>query len=194
MLCVLGLPTAMEPLAPVAPSSTMERVAAAVEALPRPISVDVYNDGSWLDRAIVELASARSVYIASYVYDHPGIQAELCKRLRGEAPCQCRVLVDHWQALHGPSADMNKYLHALASHDGALVRVAKGRGRGGEGNMHLKAFVLNGATVYMGSANLTNAAAGKNWEQVVRITGSPVVEILKGLNEIWDSPSTKVFL
>ena len=165
---------------------SVKRIAVAVEAISGGTRVEVFNDGGWVERAISDLATAVNATVASYAYDNANLQAALLDRLGGSTPFACRVVVDKGQLVSGSCARMRSSLRVLA-RAGAHVRVAGGRGRRNVGCMHLKAFVLGTTVAYVGSANFTNQAASHNWEQVLRLEGAPVADVLSGVVRCWES-------
>jgi len=133
---------------------------------------------------VEEVRGATSVDAATYLYDHPDLQAVFLKRLRGRGEFSLDMTVDRQEYTRGKMRYMGPRLRELVKA-GATIRLASGIkheavfGRGGRGlvgHCHLKAVVLDKRVAYFGSANFTKSME-TNSEIMTRVVGGQVKKV-----------------
>lgn len=145
------------------------------KAQPRslPLAIEMFSDGSWLERMVGELGSAQSVVICSYMFD----STIVCKGLKDmlqKPGTTCAIIVDR-EHENGTCRYQAGVLQQLRRAR-AQVYLSYGRNGRGNGSMHIKAVVLDHRIAYFGSANLTRNASN-SYELMARTTGPKVNEI-----------------
>ena len=128
---------------------------------------------AWWRRILEDVRAAKAVRIATFIYDHPGLQAELLRRLGGHGAFALSVVVDKEGLEERVSVHQRPRLLEL-QRAGAEVRVGRGLRR--MGRLHAKALCVDGRAVYTGSANLTKKSTD-NEELCLRLTGRPAAQV-----------------
>ena len=129
-----------------------------------------------IDAAVGELSTARSVVIATYVYDDAKLHKELLRKLASGA-FSLELLVDAQQFSSTSSRAMKSSVQQL-QRSGATVRLCRGRRRGRfHGSFHHKVMIIDERIAFVGSANYTSASR-TNLETVLRLAGPCVQGIL----------------
>ena len=125
----------------------------------------------------MDIAGAREVELASYVYDDEEIQKILCRRLRDSSTFSLNVYIDKEKFGGTIPRSQKPRLRDLARL-GAQVFVCAGAGS--QGAFHVKGVVVDRRALYTGSANLTRKSRD-NEEICFRITGPTVQAVLERL-------------
>ena len=159
------------------------RVIAAVQqpSVPRPVgapsqlAVHVLSTADWYRQMLEGMHMAREVIVASYMFDHGAVHAELLKRLQGRGAFELQVLVDREAFLERTARRQRPRLELLRRAAGDVYLC---RGTPPLGRFHMKAVIIDRRTVFTGSANITEKSQ-ENTELTLRMTGPPAMDILR---------------
>jgi len=132
---------------------------------------------AWYEQVLADIKEAGEVELASYVYDHPALQAMLLKKLQGRWEFKLNIYVDVELYSTGGPRCQGVRLKALMEA-GAQVYLCQGAGR--FGSFHSKGLVVDRRVLYTGSANFTTKST-TNDEFCLRITGPVVLQFLEKL-------------
>lgn len=169
----------------------------AVVGRPLETSVKVFGSADWREEAVSDIRRAQCVVIGSYLFDAEDIQKALLAELRRRGKdFRCAVIVDEGMHNSGGCRRQKPMLKTL-KEAGARIFLARGQHGGGRmskypGSFHVKCMVLDSRIAFVGSSNFTEASM-KNWEMVLRVTGSAVTDMGDILKEAMSSNSTTHF-
>ena len=154
----------------------------AVVGRPAALNCEVCDRATWWSRILEEVEQASNVVLASLAFDHTDLHSCLVRRLRGRRPLALTVLVDKESFEKRDSVKQKPRLEELLRFP-EKVRVHLCRGEPGRrfGRFHAKALVVDGRSLFCGSANLTDKSLD-NFEFLLRLVGPPVEQAVRLLS------------
>ena len=146
---------------------------------PATLAVDVLPVDEFYRELINDVRSAPRVDMGTFIFDHPGLTNLLERRLWGSTPFALTIMVDREQFESGEYYYQRSRLRRLFEGGGKVYLC---RGPPPQGSFHVKALVVGRRRLYAGSPNFTYKSE-RNTELPLRITGPPVLSVLKLLDE-----------